>query len=439
VALLHELLFSKEFCHRYRQRKEDFVRDRKLSFARLILFQLNLATKSLSVELTRFFRIVGDASVKDSCSKQAYSQARMKMSYEAYSELNEQFVKAYYSDGDFKKYKGIYRLIAIDGSRIQLPTTQPVIERFGYAHNGGKSVAMAMTSVSYDVLNDIVLQSVLSRYESSERLLAEEHITKLRELTPESKDIFLLDRGYPSVYLMLKMRVFGYNFVVRCNAEKFLKEVREFAASGGSDGIIEINLHEGERKSDERIQELVRRHTIHTLRLRIVSITLSGGTVEYLLTSLLDPQQWSRDDLSEVYHLRWNEETYFNFQKNVLEIENFSGKTPEAICQDYYARVLSANINSLLIQEAQTEVDQETQGSARRQYQSYRVNKTVATGILKDEIIAMLFAPKQSWLHKYHMLVETIKRHIIPKIPSRSFPRKVKITNKSFLKRRKAI
>jgi hypothetical protein len=30
-------------------------------------------------------------------------------------------------------------------------------------------------------------------------------------------------------------------------------------------------------------------------------------------------------DLKELYHLRWGEETYFNFQKNVLEIENFSG------------------------------------------------------------------------------------------------------------------
>jgi len=398
-----------------------------------------MATKSLSVELTRFFRRVADASATTSCSKQSYSEARMKMSYSAYVELNDRFASGYYADGNYKKYKGCYRLIAIDGSRIQVPTTREMIEMFGYAENGGKSVAMAMTSVSYDVLNDIVLQSVLSRYESSERLLAEEHITKLKELTPESKDIFLLDRGYPSVYLLLKMLVFGYDFVVRCNAETFLKEVRAFAASGGSDGVIEINLHEGERKSDERIQELVCSHTIHMLRLRIVKITLPGGTTEYLLTSLLDTQQWSRDDLSEVYHLRWNEETYFNFQKNVLEIENFSGKTPEAIRQDYYARVLSANINSLLIQEAQTEVDQDTQGSQRRQYQSYGVNKTVATGILKDEVIAMLFAPKESWLDKYGVLVETIKRHIIPKIPNRSFPRKAKIANKSFLKRRKSI
>jgi len=405
----------------------------------LILFQINMATKSLTVELTRFFRALGDTTVNESCSKQAYSEARKKMRHDAYIELNEQFVKAYYSDGVFKRYKEKYRLVAVDGSRLQLPTTQQMIETFGYAENGGKSVAMAMTSVSYDVLNDIVLQSVVNRYESSERLLAEEHLTKLKELTPESKDIFLLDRGYPSVYLLLKMLVFGYDFVVRCNGETFLKEVSEFAASGADEGIIEINLHEGERKSNERIQQLVGEYNVHTLRLRIVKIILPGGTTEYLLTSLLERKEWSIADLGEVYHLRWNEETYFNFQKNVLEIENFSGKTPEAIRQDYHARVLSANINALLIQEAQTEVDEETQENSRRQYHSYGVNKTVATGILKDEIIAMLFSPKEKWLHKYQVLVETIKRHIIPKIPDRSFPRKAKIANKSFLKRRKAI
>lgn len=123
----------------------------------------------------------------------------------------------------------------------------------------------------------------------------------------------------------------------------------------------------------------------------------------------------------------------------MLEIENFSGKTPEAIRQDYYARVLSANVNSLLIQEAQEEVDTETQQSEQRQYEKYSINKTVATGILKDEVIEMLFAPKERWMEKYQSLVATIKRHIIPKIPGRSFARKEKIPNKSFLKKRKSI
>jgi len=141
----------------------------------------------------------------------------------------------------------------------------------------------------------------------------------------------------------------------------------------------------------------------------------------------------------QIYHLRWNEETYFNFQKNVLEIENFSGKTPETIRQDYFARVLSSNLSSLMIEEAQEEVDNETHVSEDRKYQKYAINRTVAIGILKDEMIEMLFAPRDRVDNKYHTLLAAIKKHIVPEILGRSFERKEKIPNKSFLKRRKAL
>jgi len=403
-----------------------------------MLFQINLATKSLAVELTRFFtRIEGNGEI-GSYTKQSYSEARMKLKHSAYIELNDDIVKDYYTDGEYKQYKG-YRLIAIDGSRIQLPNTAVVIKEFGIAENQGTSVPMAMTSVAYDVLNHLAVNAYLDRYATSERLLAERHLERLRELTPHSNDILLLDRGYPSVPLCVKMLVLGYQFVIRCNGKGFLREITTFAQSGKTDQLIEIDLKKGTLERREKIESIVHPHSFDRVQLRIVKITLKNGTIEYLLTSLIDRQAVSLHELHELYHLRWNEETYFNFQKNVLEIENWSGKSPESIRQDYFARVFSGNLNSLLIEEAQEQVDEETQHNAERQYERYTINRTVATGILKDAMIEMLFVPRESWELKYKMLLETIKKHVIPSIPGRTFPRKVKIANKSFLKRRKAL
>lgn len=267
----------------------------------------------------------------------------MKMKHGAYIELNDDLVKAYYAEGEERRYKG-HRLVAIDGSRIHLPNTKEVVTEFGIAENKGKSVPMAMTSTAYDVLNHIAVNTYLERYETSERTLADHHIERIKELTPNSKNIFLMDRGYPSVYLCAKMLVHSYNFVVRCNAEKFLNEVKAFSQSTATDEIIELDLRAGSRKYNEVLQDLVQKHSVTTIRLRIVKILLEGGSTEYLLTSLLDQETFSVNDLKEIYHLRWNEETYFNFQKNVIEIENFSGKTPETIRQDYFARVLSGNL-----------------------------------------------------------------------------------------------
>jgi len=402
------------------------------------MFQINVATKSLSVELTRYFhRIEGNEEAR-SFSKQSYSEARMKLKHSAYIELNNDVVMDYYADGEYKKYQG-YRLVAIDGCRIQLPNNERMIKEFGLAENKGNSVPMAVTSTAYDVLNHIVVDAYLEKYTASERLLADLHLERIRELTPQSSDILLLDRGYPSVYLCAKMIILGYHFVLRCSGDGFLSEVTTFAQSGKTDQLIEIDLTKVTHAHQEELRQLIRNHSLQTLRLRIVKIVLEGGTIEYLLTSLVDRRGMRIDDLKELYHLRWNEETYFNFQKNVLEIENCSGKTPETMRQDYFARVLSSNLSSLMIEEAQEQVDTETQNNEDRQYQQYNINRTVATGILKDEMIEMLFAPKASWELKSKMLIETIKKHIVPYVPERCFPRNIKIPNKSFLKRRKAL
>jgi len=431
-------MFCTDFCAQHKLHKEHFTRNRVFTFGRLIAFQMNIATKSLSVELTRFFhRITGNIE-EQSFSKQSYSEARMKFKHTAFIELNEDFVTGYYADGDYKLYKG-YRLIAIDGSRLLLPNTESMTNEFGIAENNNKSVPMAMTSVAYDVLNHIAINAYMDKYATSERLLADRHLEKIRELMPTSRDILLLDRGYPSVPLCAKMLVLGYNFVIRCNETGFLNEVKAFAQNGENDQLIEIDMMKGTLARRKRMEGIVQGHSMNKVQLRIVKIVLNNGTVEYLMTSLIDKEAVSLDELKALYHLRWNEETYFNFQKNVLEIENWSGKTPEAVRQDYYARVFSANLNSLLIEEAQEQVDAETENNEERKYERYIINRTVATGILKDEMIEMLFTPKDQWEKKMDMLIESIKKHIVPHVPDRSFPRNHKVPNKAFLKRRKAI
>jgi len=47
----------------------------------------------------------------------------MKMKHGAYIELNEELIKGYYSDDDYKQYKG-YRLLAIDGTKYTFPIGQ---------------------------------------------------------------------------------------------------------------------------------------------------------------------------------------------------------------------------------------------------------------------------------------------------------------------------
>ena len=72
-------------------------------------------------------------------------------------------------------------------------------------------------------------------------------------------------------------------------------------------------------------------------------------------------------------------------------------------------------------------------------YDDYKVNRSVATGLMKDEIIEMLLAPEDLWEIRYKKLIKTIKRYTIPIIPNRHFERIPKLFGKFFLKKRKAV
>ena len=259
----------------------------------------------------------------------------MKMKHSGYIELTEEMVRSYYSDDDYRQYKG-YRLLAIDGSRIQLPNRDSVKEEFGVAENWSeKPIPMATSSIAYDILNHMVVSMYLDKYNADERALASKHLDKIRELTPRPRDIILMDRGYPSLYLFTKMVLMGYDFIMRCNDTSFIKEVKDFAQSEKTDKIIEIDLTLYHRKANPELQKLEGKPD--RLKLRVLKIKLSTGETEYIISSLIDKTKVRKEEFKELYHLRWGEETYFNYQKNVLELENFSGRNPETIKQDYYA------------------------------------------------------------------------------------------------------
>ena len=51
--------------------------------------------------------------------------------------------------------------------------------------------------------------------------------------------------------------------------------------------------------------------------------------------------------------MRWGIETNISPQKNIMQLESFSGLTVKAVEQDFYATVFTANLHAGLIKDAQ--------------------------------------------------------------------------------------
>ena len=123
------------------------------------------------------------------------------------------------------------------------------------------------------------------------------------------------------------------------------------------------------------------------IKVRFVRVILDNGEVEILVTSLLDKNLYSNNDLKELYHLRWGIETYYGTIKGRLNLENFSGKTVEAVKQDFYSTIFVSGLESLLIEDAQQELDENGHDNKCPR----KVNKAVSFNTIKNHIIDLFY------------------------------------------------
>ncbi len=68
-----------------------------------------------------------------------------------------------------------------------------------------------------------------------------------------------------------------------------------------------------------------------SIKVRLVKVILSTGETEVLVTSLMDEEKFPTEIFTELYHYRWRVETFFSKLKGRLGLENFTGKSVEAI------------------------------------------------------------------------------------------------------------
>lgn len=410
---------------RYRRSANDFIRRRILTFSCLVYLRLNMMNKSISVELNKFLGRFQDVQV----SKQAFSKAIKKIKWEGFAHFNNFFVQGFYQTGDYHKFKDQYLLVASDGTTFELPYVPALVAHFGQFDNGQMRhpICMASSVKFYDVLNRITICTSLSPYQlssskgNSEKALFEQRLAEFKTLVPptEQETILIGDKYYPSFYYFHALPEAGLNFVFRCSAT-FCREVKAFAKTGAAQAILSIDMQEGTRKYKTTASRLNRK--IRKVKVRCVRIDLANGKTMFLLTNL-NQDQLSIEELARIYQLRWGEETSFDVDKNLLEIENFSSKSVNGVLQEFYAKTLTANIAAIVIEQAQQLLDE--QQKHKNNKHQYKINQAVAIGLIKDEIVPLLNATQKAedWMNK---MVKLILPHRSPIRPNRSFPKKRK-------------
>jgi hypothetical protein len=440
---LKRVLHSHDFKEDCRQKATDFTRTRILTFPVLAVFLMNMLTKTIHVELHRFLKLLTGQTPAVTVSQQAFSQARQKLSEQTFVRLGECLVEEFYTENTYATWQG-YRLIGIDGSTVQLPDSEAIRQAFGCSVNQcGSGMPLGRISVAYDVENGLSVDARLAPYGRGERDLALDHLAAITAADHRTSgrrghtgDLFLLERGYPALAFIARFVLAGKDVVIR-TADSRITEGHAAIHAASDDQILQIPLHTATRRmSPTLLAQYPDLDPTWTLSLRVLTIALDDGRPEYLLTTLLDQEAFPASVFHGLYGKRWGSETYDDVLKNILEIENFTGKSVLAVRQDFYATVLTSNIQGIIQWELHEEIETENRHAARK-YQ-YRLNKNVSIGLLKDTLVTLLM--EHGDLQEFYTeMKDQMKRHRVPIRPGRRKPRTRKTRRKYPMNKRRAL
>ncbi|HIJ24031.1 MAG TPA: IS4 family transposase [Gammaproteobacteria bacterium] len=422
ASRIRQLAEESGFIARHRTSDTAFTRKRSLPFPVLVKFLMNNLKRALQDELDSFFSVLGSSvsgGLQRVVTKAALSKARRKLKHTAFIELNQETVKIFYSQPEgIKRWNG-FRLLSVDGSKLNLPNSAEIAEHFGTSK--GSPQPRALLSSLYDPLNQMHVDQQLAPFKSSERELASRHLNATVE-----GDLILYDRGYPAFWLFAQHRAMDRDFCMRLS-RSFYNEARDLYLRPESDKIEECEITlTPNRESHEKCKELG--VSAAPITLRLIRVPLDEPTdkeskeeYEILITSLVNQQAYPAELFGPLYHLRWGVEEGYKRLKLRSELESWSGRTVESICQDTHAKALTLNLNTLAVLAAEEEAAERLRCKKERKH-VYAVNRAQALSRMKDTVVRLttLLNPR----NLIDELVTSASQLLEPVRPGRSNKRK---------------
>ena len=405
IQICHNKLYEYSFLCQHRVKPCHFTRNRKFGFVDTILFMTSGIKNTLQSGLNYYLDMKNRQN--ETYTKQAFSKGRQRIKYSALKELSDTVINEFYKQAQTKTLLG-YHLLAIDGSKYNLPITDKLKKEFGVQITGGTEQPQALGSCMYDIQNGMIIDAHFDGCRSNERIHAAEMIKNLNS-DLITNPVYIMDRGYPSGVLLELITKLNQHYIVRCD-KTFLEGIEW----NGADTIV-----------DHRFKSIKL-----PLRFRLITITLNNGENEYLITNLFD-KKITLVEFSELYHLRWAIETKFSDLKVKMQIENFTGNTPISIYQDFFATLYLANLAGVLAFEYRDEI--ESIHNTPENKLTYKLNINMTISALKQNVIKLLSCPSpQDSAAILTNIAQRLQGCVVPVRPGRSEERKRKHIQSKF-------
>jgi IS4 transposase len=172
----------------------------------------------------------------------------------------------------------------------------------------------------------------------------------------QSRCLFLGDKGFCSYYDVFSFKERGVGSVITL-ARRIPVSEAELVEVLGEDDLL-IKWKKPVRTKASSYSQKDWEGIPKTLLLRQIKVTVKVPrfrvTSFYIITTLLDPQEYPANDIAELYFQRWDVELFFRDIKTVMGMDILRCKTPDMVFKEILMHLIAYNcIRSLMIESAE--------------------------------------------------------------------------------------
>lgn len=385
----------------------DFTRNRKLPLSTMLQMLIGMGGGSLMKELHEWLGLSAHTA-----SISAFVQQRNKIKPEALECVFHQFLDTVSLPGT---YHG-YRLLAVDGSDLRLPTNSD--DSFSLIQNeeGGKHYNLVHLNAMYDLVNHTYVDAAIQPKKAMNEHAALVSMVDRSQLP--GNVIAVMDRGYESFNNIAHFQEKDWKYIIR--AKDSYGIITKLKVPNASEFDVDIVLTLTRRQTKETLELLekfptqyrwIQPHTtfdyikpkeskFYDLKFRAVRFQISEETYETVYTNL-DANKFPVEKIKELYYRRWGIETSFRELKYAIGLASLHGKKKEFMLQEVFARLVLYNYTSLIAHCVELP-------------EGKRVNFSAAVYFCR-QFLKMKISP--------YIVLENIVKNVSPIRPGRQFQR----------------
>jgi hypothetical protein len=280
-------------------------------------------------------------------TKGGITQARARLGFEVMQRLYEDLVRPM-ATADTKGawFKG-WRVVSLDGSTLDVADDPSLEEAFGRPGAGHGESAFPQTRIVSLVENGtrVLFGAKVAGCKVSELALAKEVLPSL-----DGGMLCLADRNFFGFDLWKLAQGTGAALVWRIKQSREMPEEKRLA-----DGSYLSRVYPGDK----------RKRTSDGIVVRVIDYQLHGVAdaepMYRLVTTILDPEKASAQELAALYHERWEIETAFGELKTHLRGSKIvlRSKTPDLVRQEIYGLLMAHFAIRGLMHEAALKADED--------------------------------------------------------------------------------